>query len=403
MAGGNGEGKKSNQLDDPQGVYLDMLSNIYISDYMNDRIQKWEAGADTGITVAGGYGSGPTNLIGPFGVYLNSANDIYVSDVQNARVQEFIPGNTAPLIDTTYRPTFGGMYNVTAVFADGCTVTSESVHIKGLPRFRRIEGQKRNLCDGGTFGYSVKGDDKTFDYTWTAPEGCTILSGQGTDSITLSIPATGFVEGTLSVFGENRCGTGPATTATLSTKPDQPGEIHGPTEVGYYDTLTYWVEPEEGMNYRWIFPDGVTIISGQNTPAVTVAWTSILNGNVILKASVCGAESSRRLAVTAGDGFVKGSAGDKISSKTANSRLIKIVPNPVTHTATVSFTAAKSGKYTLQVRDLAGRGMLRQNGEAVAGENKVLLDAGRLTSGNYFIEIWLGSESIRLNQHFEKF
>ena len=62
MAGGNGNGSADNQLGSSSnsalGVALDASRNIYIADEKNHRVQKWAPGATTGITVAGGNGSG---------------------------------------------------------------------------------------------------------------------------------------------------------------------------------------------------------------------------------------------------------------------------------------------------------------------------------------------------------
>ena len=52
VAGGNGDGKNSNQFDWPTGVYVDINGNIFVEDTkFNHRIQKWAPGATEGITV----------------------------------------------------------------------------------------------------------------------------------------------------------------------------------------------------------------------------------------------------------------------------------------------------------------------------------------------------------------
>ena len=58
VAGGNGQGAAANQLNQPNHIYVDGSGNIYISDFLNHRIQKWAPGATSGTTVAGGNGSG---------------------------------------------------------------------------------------------------------------------------------------------------------------------------------------------------------------------------------------------------------------------------------------------------------------------------------------------------------
>ncbi|CAF0878391.1 unnamed protein product [Adineta steineri] len=59
IAGGNGQGSESNQLDQPSGIYIDNDDqSIYIADTYNHRIVRWEFGADNGEIVAGGNGRG---------------------------------------------------------------------------------------------------------------------------------------------------------------------------------------------------------------------------------------------------------------------------------------------------------------------------------------------------------
>lgn len=61
VAGGNGYGGGSNQLQGPTDVKVTSLGVMYITDLSNGRVQKWEPGATQGITVASGL-SFPTGL-----------------------------------------------------------------------------------------------------------------------------------------------------------------------------------------------------------------------------------------------------------------------------------------------------------------------------------------------------
>ncbi len=93
VAGGNGLGNGSNQLNTPYGVFLSKTGDIYIADHQNHRIQRWSPGATTGVTIAGITGvSGidATMLNSPANAVL-SANEtfLYVSDMNNHRVQRF--------------------------------------------------------------------------------------------------------------------------------------------------------------------------------------------------------------------------------------------------------------------------------------------------------------------------
>jgi hypothetical protein len=45
VAGGNGQGSSTNQLNQPMGMHVDAMGNIYIADGPNHRIQKWAPNA----------------------------------------------------------------------------------------------------------------------------------------------------------------------------------------------------------------------------------------------------------------------------------------------------------------------------------------------------------------------
>ena len=98
VAGGNGRGSASNQFNIPQWVAIDNFGNLYVTDATaasDTRIQKFPSGSSSstnGITVAGSNGNGSNaNQIGQGGkeVVFDSENNMYVSDYVNNRVQKF--------------------------------------------------------------------------------------------------------------------------------------------------------------------------------------------------------------------------------------------------------------------------------------------------------------------------
>jgi DNA-binding beta-propeller fold protein YncE len=95
VAGGNGPGSGSHQLNGPAGVWASSKTGaIYIADTFNSRIQKWSKGATSGVTLAGSpygnAGSNSTMLNSPTGLSIN-ANEtrMYVADSRNGRIQRF--------------------------------------------------------------------------------------------------------------------------------------------------------------------------------------------------------------------------------------------------------------------------------------------------------------------------
>ena len=88
VAGGHGRGPALNQLDGPTYLFVDRVRTVYVSDKKNNRVMKWESGAEKGIVVAGGKGAGNSagQLNHPRGLFVDLQGNIYVADSNNHRV-----------------------------------------------------------------------------------------------------------------------------------------------------------------------------------------------------------------------------------------------------------------------------------------------------------------------------
>ena len=81
---GQGEG----ELDMPWGVAVDELDDVYVADWRNDRVQKFNSDGEF-IFQFGRSGSGKGQFNGPAGLAVDKDGDIYVAEPQNNRVQLF--------------------------------------------------------------------------------------------------------------------------------------------------------------------------------------------------------------------------------------------------------------------------------------------------------------------------
>jgi sugar lactone lactonase YvrE len=102
---GNNGGISANSLIDPVGVSLDSNGNLYVADYGNNRVLYYAAGSTTATRVYGQAGSFSTaignnggvsarSLAGPTGVSLDSHGNLYVADYVNNRVLYYAAGST---------------------------------------------------------------------------------------------------------------------------------------------------------------------------------------------------------------------------------------------------------------------------------------------------------------------
>ncbi|CAF2143723.1 unnamed protein product [Rotaria magnacalcarata] len=90
IAGGNGSGNATNQLNSPCGLFVDDDQTVTIADWWNNRIIQWKNGDTTnGQVVAGGNGEGNglNQLNGPTDVLIDKETDsLIICDYENQRV-----------------------------------------------------------------------------------------------------------------------------------------------------------------------------------------------------------------------------------------------------------------------------------------------------------------------------
>ncbi|CAF3718529.1 unnamed protein product, partial [Rotaria socialis] len=95
VAGGNGKGNGLSQLNDPRYLFVDRQQTVYVADYNNNRVMKWNKSAKEGIVVAGGEGQGSalTKLSYPYGIFVDTLGTLYVADSNNHRVMRWTQGD----------------------------------------------------------------------------------------------------------------------------------------------------------------------------------------------------------------------------------------------------------------------------------------------------------------------
>ncbi len=154
------------------------------------------------------------------------------------------------------------------------------------------------VCPGQSgLVFSVPANSGLSSYTWTAPSGVTITSGQGTNSVTVSV-APGFNLGSMCVTGTSNCGIVSAARCKTvsSTLPLTPGNISGASTGVCNQTITYSVPALSGVtSYNWTAPIGATVVSGQGTNTVDISYPNgFSNGQLCVTAqNGCGTSAAR--------------------------------------------------------------------------------------------------------------
>ncbi len=146
------------------------------------------------------------------------------------------------------------------------------------------------VCAGTNVTYTVTNNVGS-TYNWTVPVGATIVSGQGTNSITVSFGATG---GNVSVTETAACGNASSTPLAVSVTPAPiTPTITGILSVCENATgISYSVANNAGSTYAWTTTGGITIASGAATNAATANFGTA-GGNITLtETNSCGNASS---------------------------------------------------------------------------------------------------------------
>ncbi|MGV3539859.1 MAG: gliding motility-associated C-terminal domain-containing protein [Rufibacter sp.] len=119
--------------------------------------------------------------------------------------------------------------------------------------------------------YAIQAPVTGLTYNWTLPTGWTLVSGQGTSTISVNIGATA---GNISVTASNGCGTSDAFAFAVAPTVGTPaitGDMEGTSTLcGGATPLVYKVTGTAGATYTWTVPTGWTILTGQNTPQIEV-------------------------------------------------------------------------------------------------------------------------------------
>ena len=89
-------GSGSGQFNYPAGVTVDSAGNVYVADYNNSRIERFNPTNFAGtFTSFGSLGSGSGQFTYLYGVTVDSAGKVYVADTVNHRIDRFNPTNFA--------------------------------------------------------------------------------------------------------------------------------------------------------------------------------------------------------------------------------------------------------------------------------------------------------------------
>jgi hypothetical protein len=225
-----------------------------------------------------------------------------------------VSGQGSTSIGVTFDNTLAStnqLIRVASVSSEGCYSAYSNITLtKTIPGIPTVINGPTEVCQymgqATNAIYSVDAVANANSYAWVAPTGATIVSGQGTTTISVSYSSS-FTSGSIKVTAVGNCGSRTARSMTISRViPTTPVAISGPASVCAYlgtsTPVTYSIAPvANASSYTWVLPSGVNLISGQGTTSIVVTFSSSYNTNYIKVNSVsnCFTTGYRTLQVSA--------------------------------------------------------------------------------------------------------
>jgi hypothetical protein len=209
-------------------------------------------GGDLAVHAINGCGSGPDRIFRLPDVTQSQAPVLnYVQpDCNNATVNVTVTSpigagyvysidNGTPQTDPSFENVGAGTHTIAVSNAGGCLSQNQTSFVINeqpvIPAQPGVPSGESNLCPfigtGDILTYSVNPVAGATEYVWTADAGIEILTGQGTNSITISVN-NAYSGGTINVYAVNPCGNSPVSTAEIvPAAPAAPNGLTGPVSI----------------------------------------------------------------------------------------------------------------------------------------------------------------------------
>ncbi len=235
----------------------------------------------------------PSTISGPTSLCRNSIGVVFtIAPVVGANSYVWILPNGVSGSSTTNSITIstsstyvGGFICVSAVNA--CGIGSASCKnvpvITTYPSRPTIIVGSAVTCGPSIFTYSTTGNNAS-SFTWSITgTGATILSGQGSNTIQVSIP-TGFTQGSIQVYATNCYGNSSSRGMTITGIPVHSNSVTGPSFICANNSATYTMPLVTGvapLNYIWSVTGDAVVTSSTVSAVASIAtinfgsnWTS---------------------------------------------------------------------------------------------------------------------------------
>lgn len=261
-------------------------------------------------------------------------------------------------------------------------VRTRNVSLNILPASASISGQATGVCGASGVSYTAAAVVGASSYFWTVPAGASIVSGQGSASISVDFSGS-FAGGPVTVTAQNGCGNGATRSLTVSGAPGIASPIIGSTALCANQNYLFSVATIAGAStYTWTVPSGFVVQSGQGTKDLTVKAAANPNTNLTI---------SVRASNACGTGPIRSLNGISITlcprMGEAGAMNVVAYPNPVSDLLNIGFDSDKNQDVLVTMTDAAGRVVLSENRNADEGANKLEVSVKGMASGIYTLNL----------------
>jgi gliding motility-associated-like protein len=167
--------------------------------------------------------------------------------------------------------------------ANACGLGPETcitVTLNTPPAAPSVDGPNE-ACPGDITTYTAMPVPAATSYSWTVPSGASILSGQGSTSISVNWGTS--QGGNVCLVASNNCGNSPpACISVLIDEPPGLPVVSGPATVCPGSIVTYSISADpNATEYTWTIPACASLIDGQGSISITVEWPTGCSGGSI--------------------------------------------------------------------------------------------------------------------------
>ena len=332
------------------------IKKLYMSDDLGDT---WNIISDNSFITSGSGSSANDSL-----VFFPDENRIYVSaNFGNSWID--ISGNNMP---NDIRFSNSLITDNKVYVASNRSIWQRNLSDFKAPELDMILGTEYP-CIGSVETYSAP-YLPLVNYNWQVPSGWGIVSGQGTNTITVEV---GSNTGLILVVPSNDFGTGNSqylSVMPVSSIPGQPNEIFGNAAPEINSTQTYSVDAITGAMYQWEFPSGWVQISGGNSNQVTVTVGNSSGVITCTPFNGCGVGTAQTLAVTSSVGVNE-----------INEHNILLYPNPVSNILKIKYLSEFKDKINVSITDITGKEVYKN--EMIS--NLLYVNVNNFSKGVYFV------------------